>query len=261
MNSGYRLYLLIILSPVLTSCFNSRTITSFNNLADTTIQYTVENLEPVIQQNDILSIVVSSINNEAIQPFNLYSVSSTLGNVNSGTVSQASGFLVDQEGYIHFPMLGSIKAFGLTKKQLKDEITRGLVEKKLLYDPIVSIRYLNYKVTVLGEVARPSVINVPGEKISLLEALGLAGDLTSYASRNNIMVIRDNDTGKHKITRLDLTDKDLFVSPYFYLKSNDVVYVAPNKAKAASTSTTKQWWPVVISAMSFIAVVVGQVIR
>jgi len=257
METRYQIYLLIISSALLISCGNTRKITSFNNVADSTIEYAVESLEPVIQTNDILSIVVSSINTEAIQPFNLHTVSSTLGNVNSGTVSQASGFLVDQEGCIQFPMLGSIKATGLTKKQLKDTITRGLVEKKLLYDPIVSIRYLNYKITVLGEVAHPSVINVPGEKITLLEALGLAGDLTSYASREDILVIRDSVTGKRKTKRLDLTDKDLFTSPYYYLKSNDIVYVAPNKAKAASTSVAKQSWPVVLSAMSFIAVMVS----
>jgi polysaccharide export outer membrane protein len=158
-------------------------------------------------------------------------------------------------------MLGNIKAAYLTKKQLKDTITGLLIKKNLLYEPIVSIRYLNYKVVVLGEVARPSVINVPGEKIALLEALGLAGDLTPYANRNEILIIREDEAGKRITKRLDLSDKDLFTSSYYYLKSNDIVYVAPNKAKAASTSTTKQWLPVVISSMSFIAVVIGQIVK
>jgi len=259
MNASYHLYLLIVSSAILSSCVNTRKVTNFNDISDMTIQYTVESLEPVIQKNDILSISVSSINTDATQPFNLYTISSTQGAVNSGTVSQASGFLVDQEGYIQFPMLGNIKAAGLTKRKLKDTITGGLIQKNLLYEPIVSIRYLNYKVIVLGEVARPSVINVPGEKITLLEALGLAGDLTPYASRNKILVIRESEAGKRTTKRLDLTDKDLFTSSYYYLKSNDIVYVAPNKAKAASTSTTKQWLPVVLSSMSFIAVVIGQI--
>src|SRR5687768_16221859 len=262
MNTLYRpyLYLLIFSSAFLASCINTRKVTSFNDVTDSTIPYNVESLEPVIQKNDILSISVNSINTEAAEPFNLYTISSAQGAVNSGTVSQATGFLVDQEGYIQFPMLGNIKAANLTKKQLKDTITGLLIKKNLLYEPIVSIRYLNCKVVVLGEVARPAVINVPGEKIALLEALGLAGDLTPYANRNEILIIREDEAGKRITKRLDLSDKDLFTSSYYYLKSNDIVYVAPNKAKAASTSTTKQWLPVVISSMSFIAVVIGQIV-
>jgi len=253
--------LIMVLSALLSSCIDTRKVTNFNNLSDTSIQYVIESLEPVIQKNDILSIAVSSVNNEATQPFNLYTISTTIGGVNSGTVSQASGFLVDQDGYIQFPLLGSIKAAGKTKKQLKDEITEGLSQKKLLYDPIVNIRYLNYKVTVLGEVARPSVINVPGEKVTLLEALGLAGDLTPYARRDNILIIQEGAEGKRITKRINLNDKELFTSPYYYLKSNDVVYVSPNKAKAASTSTTKQWLPAVISGMSFIVIVVDRITR
>ncbi|HTE28582.1 polysaccharide biosynthesis/export family protein [Flavitalea sp.] len=257
MNTRHLLYLLIISSVVLPSCFNTKDVTSFNSIKDTTIQYSIESLEPVIQKNDILSISVSSLNTDATQPFNLYTISSSQGAVNSGTVSQASGFLVNQEGYIQFPMLGSIKVAGMTKKTLTDTITAGLIKKNLLYEPIVNIRYLNYKITVLGEVARPAVINVPGEKITLLEALGVAGDLTSYANRTNILVIRDSESGTRTTKRLDLTDDDLFTSPYYFLKSNDIIYVAPNKAKAAGTSTSRQWWPVVLSAMSFVAIVIG----
>ncbi|MHA4843641.1 polysaccharide biosynthesis/export family protein [Flavitalea antarctica] len=257
MNTRSLICLLIIFSSVLPSCFNTKDVTSFHTIADTTIQYAVESLEPVIQKNDILSITVSSLNTDATQPFNLYTISASQGNVNAGTVTQASGFLVNQEGYIQFPMIGTIKAAGMTKKALTDTITASLIRKNLLYEPIVNIRYLNYKITVLGEVGRPAVINVPGEKITLLEALGVAGDITSFANRTNILIIRDNETGVRTTKRIDLTSDDLFTSPYYFLKSNDIVYVAPNRAKAAGTSTSKQWWPVVLSAMSFVAIVLG----
>jgi len=161
----------------------------FNNIQDSTILSKAENLEPVIQKNDLLSISVSSLNPDATQIFNV---------PNSSTVSGASGYLVNQDGLIQFPLLGNIKADGLTKKELRDTIAKGLIDKKFLLDPIVSVRYLNFKVTVLGEVAHPTVISVENEKITLLEAVGMAGDLTIEAKRNNVMVIREEEGGEKK---------------------------------------------------------------
>jgi polysaccharide export outer membrane protein len=125
-----------------------------------------------------------------------------------------------------------------------------LNDRKLLIDPIVSIRMLNFKVTVLGEVEKPSVIPVPSEKISLLEALGMAGDITINGRRDNVLVIRE-EPGRKVIKRLDLNSSDLFTSPYYYLQSNDVVYVEPNKAKVRSGSNTAMWVSVVLAALSF----------
>jgi polysaccharide export outer membrane protein len=153
-----------------------------------------------------------------------------------------------------------VKASGLTKKQLKEYITKTLTQRQLLTDPVVTIRYLNYKVTVLGEVAHPTVINVPDEKISLLEALGLAGDMTIYAKRDNVMVIRE-DEGKRVVKRLNLNSKDLFTSPYYYLKSNDIIYVEPNKAKISAASNTRTWLPVVLSGLSLTAIIVDRLTR
>jgi polysaccharide export outer membrane protein len=252
---------MLFLLPLFFSCVNTRKATNFNNLADSTIEYKTENLEPVIQKNDILSISVSSVNAEATVPFNLYAKTTSQGSVNAGTASQSNGFLVDQDGSLQFPMLGRIKAAGLTKKQLKSIITRELIQRNLLFDPVVDIRYLNYKVTVLGEVIHPSVFNVPSEKITLLEALGLAGDLTPYARRDNILILHEVEEGKRVAKRINLNDNELLTSPYYYLKSNDVVYVAANEAKVASTSTTKQWLPVFISSLSFIAIVVDRLTR
>ena len=146
--------------------------------------------ESIIQKNDILSIVVSDLNPKATEIFNP-------GNTDNADPSATSnkdmsrGYLVDTDGNIYFPLLGSIKAEGLTKTQLKDKIRNLSIEKKILLDPIVNIRFLNFRVTVLGEVGRPTVIPIPNEKISLLEALGLAGDLTIYGNRTNVMVIRE----------------------------------------------------------------------
>ena len=116
-----------------------------------------------------------------------------------------------------------------------------------MIDPIVNIRFLNYRVTVLGEVKNPTVVSVPSEKVSLLEAIGLAGDLTIYAQRDNVLVIREE--GEQKIVkRLDLSSNDLFTSPFYYLKTNDIIYVQPNKAKVASAGRAQQWLPIILSA-------------
>jgi len=144
------------------------------------------------------------------------------------------------------------------KEQLKATITKQLVDKKLLIDPIVSVRFQNFRVTVLGEVRNPSVIPVPSEKISLLEAIGLAGDLTIYAKRDNVLVIRE-ENGEKTVKRMNLNSTELFTSPYYYLKSNDVVYVEPNKTKIATAGRAQVWMPVVFSALSFLTIVADRV--
>ena len=245
---------------VFTSCVNTRNVVYFNNIQDSEIASTVEAMEPVIRKNDLLSISVSSLNAEATRIFNSPNVSQTDAALSSGRGATISGYLVNQDGSIQFPVLGNIQAAGLTKKDLKDNISESLIDKKLLLDPVVNIRYLNYRVTVLGEVTNPTVVNVPGEKISLLEALGLAGDLTIYAKRDNIMIIREEE-GKKIIKRMNLNSTDLFTSPYYYLKSNDIVYVEPSPARVASTSTTRQWLPLVFSGLTVIAIAIDRITR
>jgi len=168
--------------------------------------------------------------------------------------------IVSAEGTIKFPVLGTIQAAGLTKIQLEQSIANSLTEKKLLTDPIVNVRFLNFRVTVLGEVARPTTINVGNEKISILEALGLAGDLTIYGKRDNVLLIREDGPNKI-IHRIDLNSEKILNSPYYYLKTNDVVYVEPNKTKVASTSRTQQLLPIILSGLSFIAIIVTYAIR
>lgn len=240
------------------SCVNVKKAIYFNNIPDSTIRATIQNLEPVIQKNDLLSISVSSLNITASEVFNTPNIITIHSSTATGGSAVASGYLVDQDGYIKFPILGNIKGAGFTKKALAENITQRLIESKQLLDPIVNVRYLNYKVTVLGEVARPTVLNVPNEKITLLEALGLAGDLTLYARRDNVMILRDEE-GNKVIKRLNLQSSEILTSPYFYLKSNDVVYVEPTKSRVASTARFYQWIPIILSGISLAIIVIDRV--
>ncbi len=234
------------------SCLDTKKAVYFNNIGDTTLRTTVPDLESVIQKSDLLSIAVTSLNPEASLVFNMPAT--------PGVNLASSGYLVDQDGFILFPILGNIKAAGLTKKQLSQVILKSLVDKKLLIDPIVNTRFLNYRVTVLGEVARPTVIAVANEKISLLEAIGLAGDLTIFAKRDNILIIRE-ESGKKIIKRIDLNSRQIFNSPYYYLNSNDIVYAEPNKARVASAGRSQQLVPIVLSGLSLVVIVVDRLIR
>lgn len=240
------------------SCASTKQAVYFYGQSDTALVNRISAVEYPIQNNDLLSITVSSLNPEASVVFNTPNVSSVIYSPSTGGYVQSSGYLVNSEGFIQFPVLGNIKASGLTKAQLRKGITDELAKRKLLVDPIVHIRHLNFRVTVLGEVARPTVIPVPNEKITLLEAIGLAGDLTVYAKRDNVMVIRETNDQK-VIKRINLNSRELFTSPYYYLLPNDIVYVEPNETKIASASNTRLWLPVLLSAMT-LAVAVTDII-
>lgn len=242
MKGAYPLFIILLL-PLFYSCMSSRNAISFNIHQDAVTQLSHRNPEVVIQKNDLLNITVSSKSAEASLAFNQPNAGS---NASTGALG---GYLVDENGNIQFPVIGTIKAEGQTKKALQDTITRVLNDQKLLLDPIVSIRNLSYKVTVLGEVLRPSVISVPSEKISLLEALGSAGDLTIYANRKNVLLIRE-ENNQRIFKVMNLNSSEIFSSPYYYLKPNDVIYVEPNRTKISSVSGLRQWLPVIFSALS-----------
>ncbi len=245
----------------LSSCVSTRKSVYFVDQKDATLPSTTVIPESIIQKNDLLGISVSSLNPTASAVFNAPNISyANASSATNGGTLQSSGYLVDANGNIQFPILGNVKAAGLTGNALREVIVSSLTDKKLLVDPIVSVRYLNFKVTVLGEVANPTVINVPNEKITLLEALGLAGDLTIFGKRENVMVIREEGNQKI-IKRLDLNTSELFNSPFYYLKSNDIVYVEPNKARIASSGRTVQILPIILSGLSFAAIVIDRVTR
>lgn len=257
-NCFYRSALAILLySLLMASCGSTKNVVYLKDAKDSEFSI-LDKLEPLIQKNDLLSITVTSPNATASQPFNTTVAVTT--QVVGYTSTQASGYLVDQDGYIDVPMLGRVKAAGLTKKELKERITNLLIDNKFLIQPVVTVRYLNFKVTVLGEVARPMVINVPDEKINILEALGFAGDMTVYAKRNNVVLIRE-EGGKRITKRLDLNSDGMLRSPYYYLKTNDIIYVEPNKAKVNANGNAKTWLPALLSALSLTVVMVDHITR
>lgn len=238
------------------SCVDSKKAIYFNNIGNSVIESTGPDLEPIIQTSDLLAINVSSLSPEASAMFNTLNTSAPTSTTSNGTITQSIGYLVDKAGDIQFPVLGKIHAAGLTKKQLSDNLVNSLLATKQLKDPIVTISFLNYRVTVLGEVGRPTVISVANEKISLLEALGLAGDLTIYAKRDNVLLIRE-ENGKKIIQRINLNTNEIFTSPYYYLKTNDIVYVEPNKSKVANSGRAQVLLPIFFSALSLVTIIVS----
>lgn len=247
--------LIMILSV---SCTSTRKTVYFDNVQDTTFVQRSHETETPIQENDILGISISSLNAEASAIFNPPNTNNIRSTTVTGSNTEPGGYLVNSDGTIQLPVLGSIKAAGLTKKELKDNITNMILSKKMLVDPLVEIRFLNYEVTVIGEVAHPTVITVPSEKISLLKAIGLAGDLTIYGKRDNVLLIRE-ENGKKKTRHINLNSSNFFNSPYYYLQPNDVIYVSPNKAKIASAGRTAQLTPIILSSLSIIVIVLDRV--
>ncbi len=250
-----------------TSCKTTKAPIYFNNVKDTLFKGTNQDIEPVIRPNDVLSITVTSLNPEATALFNAPNVAGG-GGANTpisaaaspGSGNSVSGYLVNPDGNIQFPILGNVKAAGFTKRELKDFLTKTLIDRKLLVDPIVNIRFTNFRVTVLGEVMHPTVVTVPSEKISILEAIGLAGDITIYGKKDNVVLIRE-EGGNKIIRRLNLNSTAIFNSPYYYLKSNDVIYVEPNENRITSTSSVRTWAPVAVSALTLVVIVIDRLFQ
>ncbi len=244
---NFLLFSLIIIYS--TSCINSRKSTYFNDLPNGSITASFKDTSSIIlQKNDILSIFITSLNSDASAIFNTTNTS-TLNYNSTGFNQTIGGYLVNSDGLIQLPILGNFKVEGLTKKELKDQITATLIEKKLLTDPIVTIRQLNFDITIIGEVAKPTVITVGNEKMSLIKALGLAGDITVYGKKDNVLLIRES-SGKRNVTRIDLNSSNFLTSPYYFLQPNDIIYVEANKNKMATASAIKQNAPIILSAIS-----------
>lgn len=188
-----------------------------------------------IMPKDLLTIAVTTITNpEDAYPFNL-----TVSTPMSGSRSLTSqpvmqNYLVSNDGTVNFPVLGTIKIGGMTKTEAEDFI-KSKLKTYLKEAPIVTVRLVNYKISVIGEVSKPSTYVVDNEKINIFEALALAGDLTVYGVRDNVKIIREMGNGQKNIITVNLNDKNIIFSPYYYLQQNDVVYVQPNKAKAQSS--------------------------
>lgn len=203
-----------------------------------------------IMPKDLLNIVVSCTNPELAMPFNLMTVgsgSAVSGNAQGGSQS-TQAYLVDNEGKINFPVLGELKVSGLTKNEAEQLIVEKL-KPYIKETPIVTVRMVNYKISVLGEVTSPGTFTISNEKVNLLEALAMAGDMTVWGLRDNVKLIRESVDGKQEIISVDLTKAETILSPYYWLQQNDIVYVTPNKTKARNSdigNSTTLW----VSAIS-----------
>jgi polysaccharide export outer membrane protein len=239
------------------SCSNTKNLNYFKEIPNETIKSQGPVPEPVIQTNDLLSIIVSSSNPEASAVFNAPNESTvTTSSAATSANTLTIGYMVNQNGDIQFPILGQIHCAGSTKYQLATELTKQLKDKKLLIDPIVTIRYLNFRVSVMGEVNKPGVYTTPVEKLSILEALSFAGDATIYGEKNNVLLIRENEKGDKIIQHLDLTQTEILSSPYFYLRSNDVLIIQTNSRKI-SREKTALLTPIILSFVSLTIVILS----
>jgi polysaccharide export outer membrane protein len=240
--SGFSYFLFVL---ILSSCTTNKNITYFKDIPDSLYRVThnitqVPFADPLIQPGDLLQISILTLDPEAnnvLTSNNSGNYSVQPGSSNGGnTPSTITGFLIDKDGYIEIPIAGKIKLSGLTTSEARDSIHRAI--SNYYKDPVVNVRFANFSVTVLGEVARPATYVVPNEKISILDAIGMAGDLTIFGKRENVLLVRDS-AGRKQFTRFNLNSSETFTSPYFYLRQGDMVYVEPNKSKVVSTDAVR----------------------
>jgi polysaccharide export outer membrane protein len=227
-NLGYIALLLLFLG----GCASQKEITYLQDVTRNYRQTIAQDYDVRINSDDLLSIMVNSKDPELVQMFNLPMVSYQVTSMGYlGGQQRMLGYLVDKNGNIKFPQLGEVNVRGLNRFELSDLISNELKERGLVNDAVVTVQFLNFKVSVMGEVVRPGTFEVDSDRITLLDALSLAGDMTIYGRRDNVRVIRE-ENGERTVAIVDLRSRNLMNSPYYYLKQNDIVYVEPNKARA-----------------------------
>lgn len=246
--------ILLTLFLLLASC-SSRNLVYFSDIRPNA-SYSVatgESSDPRIQEDDQLSITVTSLNAESNMLFNagVLTPAGTGNTVVSNPINE--NYLVDKNGYINYPVIGQIYLKGMTKLEAVNRMSELLTS--YVQDPIVNIRFTNFKVTVIGEVQNPDSFVIPTERISILEALGLAGDMTPYGKRENVLIIREKD-GVRTTTRINLNTNEILSSPYFYLQQNDIVYVEPYKTRAIQADTNPRTFAIISTASSFLIAIV-----
>ena len=255
---------LLLLPFLLTACQSYKKVPYFQNVEVVNEAEQQEKLyDAKIMPKDLLTIVVSCTNPELAIPFNLTVASnagiamSTSSYVTTQPVLQP--YLVDNEGNINFPVLGELKLGGLTKREAEQLIIDKL-KPYMKETPIVTVRMVNYKISVIGEVTRPGTFTISNEKVNLLEALAMAGDMTVYGLRDNVKLIREDANGKQQIVTLDLNKAETILSPYYWLQQNDIVYVTPNKAKARNSdvgNSTSLWFSATSILVSIVSLLVN----
>ncbi|WP_286753489.1 MULTISPECIES: polysaccharide biosynthesis/export family protein [Sphingobacterium] len=245
--------LIIIYILTFSSCAQKRELAYFSNLAPQTAEKTIRDESIKIQQNDLLKININSLNPESNTLFTV-----NRQNASGATYEGPAGYRVAKDGTITLPVIGNIKVEGLTITQTQDALIEKLA--KYVKEPMVEVQLLNFKITVIGEVNKPSSFIIPGDHINLLEALGMAGDMTVYGKRENVLVIREQN-GKRIMKRLNLNQEDVLNDRFFNLMQNDIVYVEPDKSKAIEYSPSTRIMPIVIASISAVAVLISSILR
>jgi len=259
-NNKQLLITIATLVVMMTSCVSNKKIAYFQDIQavnQAPLENAVKFSEPTIQSDDILSINIFTLNPQSGAIVNQAASNTVLGGSANTAVSsqQVTGFLVDRNGDVELSLIGKVRVSGLTTYEAR-ELIRGKASS-VYKEPNVQLRFANFKVSVLGEVNAPSAYTLPNEKVTILDALSLAGDMTIYGKRENVLIVRDNN-GKKEFARLDLNSSEIFNSPYYYLRQNDVVYVEPNKRKVAATNSAQiQTIGVIASLISVIVLAIS----
>jgi polysaccharide export outer membrane protein len=257
-NNLYSTVILVSLFLSITSCASKKNLYYFQG--DETVLDEIYKYTPTLKPDDLLVITVSALDMESTLPFNQqdpYNVNTSASESVTSTNPRLKTYLIDENGEIDFPVLGKLKLGGLTRSQAMDLMREKLT--RYIKEPSVNIHISNFRVTVLGEVSKPGTYTIANEKITLLEALGLAGDLTIYGKRKDIIVIRDIE-GNKTFTHVNLTSNEIFRSPVYYLSQNDVIYVHPNGARTNSSAYSATT-PVVVSIAGIIISVISVLTR
>ena len=236
----------LVMLAVITGCSSSKKIAYLQgseSMTDAEYAQTTPLYDARIMPKDLLTITVTTTDPEASRPFNLLTPTVTTGITTSSSQGQLQTYLVDNNGQITFPVVGMITVKGLTKMEAENKV-KGLLKTYLKEEPVVTVRFVNYKISVMGEVARPNTFTISNEKVNIFEALAMAGDMTIWGQRDNVKVLREDAEGNKRVIMMDLNDPYVIFHPDFYLQQNDVVYVEPNKVKAQNSeigSATGLW--------------------
>lgn len=249
-NIYFKVSLITLLAVLFTGCASSKKVNYFHDKGDIEVNSAIINYQPTIQYGDILSINVSSIEPELARPYNIIEM-------RDNQLIRQVPYIVNSDGEINFPVLGKIKVSGLTTKEITLKINELL--NKSLDNPTVTVQLTNFKVSVLGEVNSPGSYTILNERINIPEALALAGDLTIYGNRKTVTLIREHN-GERKFIPIDLTNKELFNSPYYFLAQNDIIYVEANKTRVNSSAVGPNT-AILVSSISILISLIAILVR
>lgn len=255
------LQIVVLLSlAVFSSCVSKKEVVylqGIDSISGKTAEEIALNYTLKVQEGDLLSIKVAATTEDILLPFGANAILGQTGRTTSSyNNEQLNYYEVDKEGNVNLPLIGEFFAKGMTCEELEQALSQRLKEKGYLYDGIVNVKIMNFKVSVLGAVSRPGQVSSQAERLTILQAIAQCGDLTTGGLRKNVLVIREQD-GQRTSTRIDLTSPDLLNSPYYYLKQNDVIYVEPNSSIRVQSSPYFTFWNASSSILSLIVSIVS----